>query len=1054
MKSSDVASAARLLLLQSPDDPALANKLGDILLRVGQLADALKIYWSLVERFSRNEDFNRAVSVCRKLERLLGPTPDVLMRIADMRARQGQTAEAVTLYENLAKHYVTENDAGSAALVLERAAEADPGSVRVHAGLADLYLGQRRIPEALSAYMTIARLLQERGDRNGAISVYEKAIGLMPTSVEALRPLVRLLIERGDGRRAAGFVGAALRANPQSLLLTILALETALKIGELGAAKGFVDRGRALNAEDDDIQRLTVDYYVATRDFDAASTAAGLLAQHWTALHGPERGIRFLEQLLRQTGDRLDLLWRLIALTIRAGDSTRVLRHATVFARLANREGDRVRAVEMLRRASRTERLDPSVSMALTDLAMSLEKASGAPARPGDTSQARMTEAPQPSDAPRLSTGLPVPAEDTATIRRERSTATPTAEDLVERFRLEIASDPALLAQVLEHIRAMPPGAGAESLQAVLAASGQRSGPQQSSDSSTRFEGYAESSFPAAVAVPFSEYLRDRSSARLATVLEEILRFVAVALVVECRETGVPVLDSEVLKVFLSSPPTAGRLYRISRQAAKAIGETGSSLATIVLDRDTAAELVGAVRARNRIVHEGGNPRSVDTFRRRVVGILKAFDEVLGRMLVLVPRTYSVEDGVRVMAAEIWKGAFRLPMSGRFHTGESLDCGRVFLVSGDEKRVFPAEPFLRIAKCPVCGAEHLFSWRGTDRGGVRYGAVGGDHLSGHSFQDKTVFDLVRDSLGGGWLGPRSTRPERFVWLDAVAESADMLPPGRRLGPNHEVVRLLDRGGMADVYEVTDCRTGERRAAKVLPYQISRDQRLLARMRREHHAIRRVENEHVIKVFEFGTDEGCSYLVTELASGWEVGGGTIRDLSRLPKPVRWERAMEIALPIAEALHAIHSRDLVHRDVKPSNVLLFRTRKLKLADFGMVKAEGDMTLTLTGLPIGTPEYMSPEQAQGGRSIGPRSDLYALGIVLFELLTGNVPFREATQMGTVFAQINKAAPSLSDLVPDLPLEVGQLVSWLLTKEPEGRPSSAFQVFSAIRAVLASRK
>lgn len=157
MKASDLVSAAKLLLLQSPADAALMNKVGDILVSAGDQADAVTIYWSLADRFTRNEDFNRAVAICRKLERLLGPRPDVLLRIADLKTRQGQTGEAVALYEQLAKRYVAEDDAGSAALMLERAAQADPGSIRVQATLADLYFAHRRIPEALSTYVSPRR---------------------------------------------------------------------------------------------------------------------------------------------------------------------------------------------------------------------------------------------------------------------------------------------------------------------------------------------------------------------------------------------------------------------------------------------------------------------------------------------------------------------------------------------------------------------------------------------------------------------------------------------------------------------------------------------------------------------------------------------------------------------------------------------------------------------------------------------------------------------------------------------------------------------------------
>jgi eukaryotic-like serine/threonine-protein kinase len=265
------------------------------------------------------------------------------------------------------------------------------------------------------------------------------------------------------------------------------------------------------------------------------------------------------------------------------------------------------------------------------------------------------------------------------------------------------------------------------------------------------------------------------------------------------------------------------------------------------------------------------------------------------------------------------------------------------------------------------------------------------------------------------------------------------------GTHYRVLGLLGSGGMGSVYEVEHVLLGKRFVLKALLRDLARRPDLVARLRNEQRALARFEHPNLVMVTDAGvTSEGVPYFVMERLEG-ETLGARLKRLGRLPAL----EALEFVAGVLDGLAAAHEIGIVHRDVKPQNILLAGGRRAKLLDFGVAKVTAASAITARGVAVGTPRYMSPEQAIGARVDG-RSDLYAAGLVLFEALVGRGPFddvRDANEM--LLAQLGRPAPPPSTLVPGITRELDQLVAALLAKNPDQRPPTARAAAAALRAV-----
>jgi WD40 repeat protein/tRNA A-37 threonylcarbamoyl transferase component Bud32 len=275
--------------------------------------------------------------------------------------------------------------------------------------------------------------------------------------------------------------------------------------------------------------------------------------------------------------------------------------------------------------------------------------------------------------------------------------------------------------------------------------------------------------------------------------------------------------------------------------------------------------------------------------------------------------------------------------------------------------------------------------------------------------------------------------------------------GKSLG-RYEILEELGEGGMAVVYRANDSRLDRDVAIKVIrkgAFPADHIDRILKRFEREAKALARLSHPNIMKVLDYGEHEGSPFLVMEY-----LPGGTLK--KKMGKPMQWEKAIQLILPIAEALDYAHTQNMIHRDVKPSNILLTQRGQPMLTDFGIAKIldlEETQDLTGTNMAMGTPEYMAPEQATA-KFVDHRADIYALGIVLYEMVTGRKPFTADTPLAVLFKHASDPLPAPNIYVADLPDGVEKILLKMLAKKPEDRYQSMDELQKALEKLLDSGK
>src|SRR5579859_923161 len=271
-------------------------------------------------------------------------------------------------------------------------------------------------------------------------------------------------------------------------------------------------------------------------------------------------------------------------------------------------------------------------------------------------------------------------------------------------------------------------------------------------------------------------------------------------------------------------------------------------------------------------------------------------------------------------------------------------------------------------------------------------------------------------------------------------TGDMAITGARvLAGRYALLEQLGAGGMAVVYRARDEVLGREVAVKVLSPQFAADPGFLARFVREARHVASLSHPGIVTVFDSGIDRGTPYIVMEL-----VAGRTLRQVLDQVGQLPAREAVTIAIAVCEALEAAHAAGLVHRDIKPANIVL-SGGEVKVLDFGIARAGDAGGGTGTQAVLGTDAYLSPEQASGGQA-GPQADLYALGCVLFEMLTGAPPFTADTALGVAYRHVHDDPGPPSARRPGLPAQLDWITTRLLAKDPADRPPGA----SAARAWL----
>jgi len=276
--------------------------------------------------------------------------------------------------------------------------------------------------------------------------------------------------------------------------------------------------------------------------------------------------------------------------------------------------------------------------------------------------------------------------------------------------------------------------------------------------------------------------------------------------------------------------------------------------------------------------------------------------------------------------------------------------------------------------------------------------------------------------------------------------------GKQIG-RYQILEQLGTGGMATVYKAFDTRLEREVAIKVIrreAFAPDEMEMLLKRFEREAKSLGRLSHPNIVGVIDYGEHEGAPYLVMEYLSG-----GTLKE--RLGKPIPWRNAVQMIIPIAQALDYVHARNIINRDVKPSNILMSEDGQPMLTDFGLVKIFGEKGkeathLTSTGTGLGTPDYMAPEQWTGEATA--QSDLYSLGVVLYEMITGHKPYTADTPAGVMLKQATEALPLPKTYVPDLPRDVESVLLKALAKDQIHRYPTMHAFLDDLQNLLAGKE
>ena len=267
-----------------------------------------------------------------------------------------------------------------------------------------------------------------------------------------------------------------------------------------------------------------------------------------------------------------------------------------------------------------------------------------------------------------------------------------------------------------------------------------------------------------------------------------------------------------------------------------------------------------------------------------------------------------------------------------------------------------------------------------------------------------------------------------------------LRPGTLFHGRYEILGPLGRGGMGIVYKARDRRLDEDVAIKVLRPDFGGDPAMASRFRSEIKLARKVRHRNVCAIHDYGEDQGLLYISMEYIEGVDLKQ-VLKQSGALPP----DRAFEMAMQIAEGLQAVHDAGIVHRDLKTPNIMTDGAGVARLMDFGVAKRVGEGAATVTGQIVGTPEYMSPEQAQGHKVDG-RSDIYALGIVIYEIFTGQVPFRGETPISTILKHLNEPPPLDGPQAVGIPDSLKSVLRRCLAKDPADRFATARDVRAAL--------
>ncbi|NLW07493.1 MAG: Stk1 family PASTA domain-containing Ser/Thr kinase [Clostridia bacterium] len=267
--------------------------------------------------------------------------------------------------------------------------------------------------------------------------------------------------------------------------------------------------------------------------------------------------------------------------------------------------------------------------------------------------------------------------------------------------------------------------------------------------------------------------------------------------------------------------------------------------------------------------------------------------------------------------------------------------------------------------------------------------------------------------------------------------------GKILEGRYEIVSELGGGGMARVYRGQDRLLHRNVTIKILREQYASDKDFLSRFENEAKAVAKLSHPNVVSIYDVGQDNGLHYLIMEY-----VEGSTLKELVSKEAPLPPLQAIDIAQQICSALEHAHENDVIHRDIKPHNILITKNGRVKVTDFGIAQAVNEATMSYNGTMVGSVHYISPEQARGGVT-GTAADIYSFGIVLYEMLTGQLPFQGDTPVAVAIKHLQELPRPLREINPDVPPVVERIVMRTLEKDPDRRYQSAVALHAELETV-----
>ncbi|KXG10503.1 Serine/threonine-protein kinase PrkC [Anoxybacillus sp. P3H1B] len=268
--------------------------------------------------------------------------------------------------------------------------------------------------------------------------------------------------------------------------------------------------------------------------------------------------------------------------------------------------------------------------------------------------------------------------------------------------------------------------------------------------------------------------------------------------------------------------------------------------------------------------------------------------------------------------------------------------------------------------------------------------------------------------------------------------------GKRLNGRYKIISLLGGGGMANVYVARDMILEREVAIKILRFDFSNDEQFIKRFRREAQAATSLNHENIVSIYDVGEDEGIYYIVMEYVRGF-----TLKQYIQQHAPLHVAKALDIMEQLTSAISHAHANGIIHRDIKPQNILIDEEGNVKITDFGIAVALSSTTITQTNSVLGSIHYLSPEQARGGIATE-KSDIYSLGIVMFELLTGHLPFSGESAVSIILKHLQTETPSPKAWNPSIPQSVENIILKATAKDPFYRYQSVQEMNEDIRTAL----